>query len=275
VLTTLNPYEILPISGSLPYTFRPGLRKLTQECSLQEWWKMDEVGLATVDRVGAKLLIPMACAESGGGTIVNGDGILPTAIPIGVELTTLGASSIQQLQTLPLTGLAFPGVAISSGITITGWFRIVPPDPTPNLNTLLFSLDLTGAISGDSQLQLEISGNSATARLTRPPGATVISLTQPFPPPWPIPGQWYFFRIFYDSVLELVGMQFNDDVIFLSGAAGIVPPETFGQMTANFTCSAGAKTVNYDEIAIWAANISDSTASFIYNSGIGRTYPFV
>jgi len=46
-------------------------------------------------------------------------------------------------------------------------------------------------------------------------------------------------------------------------------------MTANFTCSAGAKTVNYDEIAIWAANISDSTASFIYNSGIGRTYPFV
>ena len=107
-------------------------------------------------------------------------------------------------------------------------------------------------------------------------GPPIGSVTIPFTPSV---GTWYFFRLFYDNILNVIGLQINNGTIFTGAVAGgIIAPGGIPLNEFNLTITGGTPgsitTVVYDEIAIWDTNISEAVGLFLYNNGAGRTFPF-
>lgn len=95
----------------------------------------------------------------------------------------------------------------------------------------------------------------------------------------PTNGTWMFYRLFYDHVTKQVGLQLDNGIIRRSTAGVVTLPASatglVAVMSFRATGALGANTAILDEVGFFPRFHSDAQASFVYNGGAGRTWPFV
>jgi hypothetical protein len=262
ISTTFSvPLVILPIPGAAPFT--PGISTVIKDCQLLEWWAQEQ--LNATPRLGSLYGTDtqLICAVAGAGSIDD----VPGLINLGTELVSTDDVETQTLESGLVNKFPYNGL-YDNGVSITGWFKV-----TQSFDASLDNFTAELAYTDTSKLTFLVQGSLAVVQIDIF-GVGAISVSVPF---IPSVGGWVFFRAFYDSVNLRVGIQLNNGIVTLSGLTGTLTTNLTGNMSVRFTSGTVAQTakVIVDELAVWGVNISNETATFLYNGGVGRTYPFV
>jgi hypothetical protein len=221
-------------------------------CNPQAWWKMDEIGDATVPRVDSV----QGILANGFNSVINTPGLINNAV-----FFSGGGGTDSHVQ----TGFTHNLPNAGTGFALTGWYNIAVSDPSQIISTeyrLFISMTFTVTWTNDVfTLQLFDSTHTLKSTIVYP---KVLALNQ-----------WYYYRAWYDPVTAEIGFQVNDSAIgaiVTTPANYAVPASSQGSFfvgTDNGTYSAKA-----DETGIFPIPISDAQSDYLWNSRSGRSYPF-
>lgn len=227
------------------------------------WFPMGEVG--NVDRID----------------VINGIPINPTA-PVG----TLNAAGKIQAQGVEFSvvgagqsGLLGDGVSFGfpqslvSGLSIVMWakwrsawnpnvhirfadFQIYGPGPGFNLN---FDLKLLWGVIFGFSVQLDQFGLPQNA------------FNSAF---LPVVGTWYFLHVYYDGATGKIGVSVNNGVPVQSiGFGGLIGG--FDSSINDIYLEDDTGQVVLSEYGIFPYKLTATQLTFLYNAGVGKTWPFV
>lgn len=97
----------------------------------------------------------------------------------------------------------------------------------------------------------------------------------------PVAGTWYFFVVFHDPVTHTYGLQINQGTVHsaatTSAPVGSMDSLTLTPTVANETAilPTPQTQILWDEYGLFDHKLDAASNDFLYNSGAGRTFPFV
>lgn len=234
-----------------------------------KWWKLEEsLTFNRVDQVDGSLFDFFA--ETAPGFISNTGGRVGNGLLFNVVDPTGNA-------TVAMATNSTPGVFNKDiGWTMTFWVRWSAIEAN---NWLRFPSMYTGP-SGWFQGMILYNGVlsagiGADLQYSLPTDAVV---SQAFNP---VLGDWYFFRLVYNGATGKMGVSINDGPLNYSAttyffAAAITVTSIMFACNPYFGGFAAADVVTIDEFGIfWNKILTDDETAYLYNSGAGRTYPYV
>jgi len=223
-----------------------------------EYWKFDESGGNRVGQIQGLLLVPQFGQAVPGvvGKINNAAKLTNKSFP-NPTLSTDSPFYRPELKNL------------GTGFSICGWANI-----TDGNQTIVF---LGFYDSSDNTLGYVFIDASAGSFQTTVSGSDYnnVSFTvhqTDSPPP---PGTWFFYRVWYDILSSRIKIQVNNGTIAQSAATLSFSSSPKGYISISSDSFAGAGSfMLVDEMGLWMPALTDDQATFLYNSGAGRTYPF-
>lgn len=233
------------------------------EPMLGDWWRMETDPTSNqVGAINSTPLIPHGTAMQTVAGKVN-NGVLLNSVN--------GATDFSYFDTAVSASLLYDG----NGVTAYGW--IYWNSGSPAIQTFNKQYDFyDGSATRVGLIGVEFNGfvNQITIYVQSFPGAYSERIIAHVP----VSGTWLFYRLFYDPIPKQVGIQLNNGVV-LRSTAGVVtlPVSVTGRvavMNYRVTGTLGVNTIIFDEVGMFPLFHSDAQASFVYNSGNGRTWPF-
>ncbi len=238
-----------------------GFRSVTSPVTVTPdfYWTLDEVSGSRVDKVHSIALVPSVAVDSTAGLFAN----------------ALHFSNSDQSGSIATANVTVPDLTlIANGWSMAGWFKVngwasAVQDSDPvfkgfanNTNWVAF-LEFN---STTSKIHFHVENDST---LFDPAEFT------------PILGQWYFFHLFYDPILQRVGYSIDNGGPVYDSHTGVVfgggittgDPYTFtanqlkGSITTGIDCLIDEMLVNLNGM------LTPSQVTYLYNSGTGRTFP--
>lgn len=203
------------------------------------YWKMEENGIA--DRIDS----------------ISGNNFIVNVNPVSAVAGHIGNASHFNSLLHELKCYAVPVIGINEPFFFAFWFKLIT-------DTTILGGDIFFQLSDDvfsGQIIVErgktfyfISGAGEGTMIFSPVPLTL--------------GTYHFLVVQYDgSEMKLK----IDDITVASGLSdgmiSVTNPISIGGPSLNGDCEV-------DEIGYWNCNITDTQASYLYNSGSGRTYPF-
>lgn len=228
-----------------------------------DWWAFETSAAASqTGAINGNLLVPH-------GTVMQ---TVPGKVSNGALLNSVnGATDFSYFDTALSASLLYDG----NGVTAYGW--IYWNSGSPAIQTFNKQYDFyNGAAVRVGLIGMDFNGfvNQLTIYVQSFPGAYSERIIAHVP----VSGTWLFYRLFYDPGPKQVGIQLNNGAV-LRSTAGVVtlPVSVTGHVAVmNFRATGifGVNTIIFDEVGMFPLFHSDAQASFVYNSGNGRTWPF-
>lgn len=241
-------------------------------------WAMDEAPASIVDAINGELLsIPsFSFGEYLHDNVAGKVGTTALRLLQGFAVGGVNFGNCQaSAQGSP--GLVYTG----TGFTLTSWVKVLSTFPDgSNANYGLFmSYLMSKASDGDSPwaFVLRYIPNSGTLifALTSNNGlVTELSGSIAYTPSF----DWEFFRVWYDATDGMLRLKINEGATqtatgtyFIAGA-----PHDDGTMDTEAIVGSADGIIDYaiDEFSLYTYVLSTAEASYLYNSGAGRAYPF-
>jgi len=218
-----------------------------------EWWKLDEAANST--RVGSVNSIPLICSANvtsvAGGKYGNATSL---------ESTSPGPSATCNNVALPVAGLAYAG----NGIDAFVWLDIATVS-TSDTTFLLTFTDSAGVavwtmqfnVRNPTSVEYEMTGGSG--------GSIALGSSSPY----------RLFEIYYDPVLTQLGFRINNGAVMDQSVIIPAPPVTAkGSVSLTYNrITAGTSSADACELAIYPAILNSTQRAYIYNAGLGRSWP--
>lgn len=237
------------------------------------WWKLEEASGNRIDQVGSYVL-----ADTNGNVTSNagkvGQASLHTSSPVPVQSILATSAYIAALNLKP------------AGVSFAGWFRFTSGTIA---DCALFAPLIQWSASGKTvtlSIQYNLSVFGAGLQLVLgdnfvPPGVAVATV-----PYTPSLGTWQFVLGTYDPVTGSLSLLLNNTI---SGAAvsalntgNAIFAAWIGGAGADFSAfsfsldsdAISAATAQFDEMCVFNSVLSASDKAFLWNGGVGKTYPF-
>lgn len=225
---------------------------VTGSCVLPvAYWKLDEAGgsVDRVDSIGSAPLQPAGVTDAGVAALISN----------GVKFTGLfgGAS----YSTTTLAALKYT----SGGFSLWGWVRLNSAGSSDLVGGPLVSY----VMSGSQQIYLAAGSNSDLQpfRVSTDSDDAFLNLSL---------GAWHFFHLFYNPAQLKYGYSIDNGAnTYLPTVVNPLPGTATAevQLQQHYTAATG-ETI-FDEIGLMVGAVLTTTqVAFIYNSGVGRTWPF-
>lgn len=223
-----------------------------------DWWKMDEastnprIGSVNGISLGALNTSSVAGGKYGNATALNSFG---GGFPTQAWVSNDGS---------PVTGLAYAGNGIDAFIWIDNPAGAINSDTiflltfTDSSGTPVWAMRFT--IDNQVGIEYDMTGG-ASGNI---PLATSTA--------------YRFFELYYDPSVARLGLRINDGAVMDQNIAiGPVPPATAkGSISITYDRrTAGSSAANVCEMAVYPAILSAAQRAYLYQGGLGRTWPVV
>jgi len=219
-----------------------------------EYWTMDESSGNRVGEIAGVLLIPQFGVPVLGvtGKVADAAEFINSAFPY---------TSLSTDFPFERTELANLG----TGFTVCGWAQLTDAFQLPFeigfYDSLLNQMGVAHISMNGGANHIQASGVDAASN------AWTLTQTDTAP----TPGDWFFFRFWFDAASTTVKLQINNGLIEESapgldysaqprGSISIFPDSSFNPGLIMLV----------DELGIWMPPLTDDEADFVYNSGLGR-----
>jgi hypothetical protein len=154
----------------------------------------------------------------------------------------------------------------TTALTVAVWFN----DPGTSADYVLFGKWNTGA--GDREYVLEVASRRTYWFVRTGDDTSNVSVVNDFDITLNV---WNFLVAWVDFGVQEIGLRLNNTstyrTAFVSGRAGTQPFELGGNIGSSDLAFPGIS----DEVGVWRRVLTDGEQTQLYNSGAGRTYPFV
>lgn len=222
---------------------------------LAAYWKLDEASGARVDSVSTNNLGSTNSVGSAAGIISN-------------------AAYFQSASTQYLGVAASTVISVGSyDFSFAGWVKLI--DKTAQ-HTIISQYDAADSKrsffllynnTGDRfQFNVSSNGIASASQAANTLGS-------------PSTNTWYFVYAYYDQQAASIGISVNNgNVDSTSSANGVFKADTPMTVGGNYNGGSGIGSLMngyIDELGYWKRKLSARELAILYNSGAGRTYPFV
>jgi hypothetical protein len=220
---------------------------VAQGVTLVSYWKLDETTGNRLDSQGGNHLVPAGANSFAAGKISN-------ALSFGTTEAEIRKTGISG------------GLLAASPFTICGWYQKTGVPLFANFiflsfelyngsHTLLWRASLRYTSAGALSFQFGLGAS----------GDAITTIT-------PSVGAWYFFRLWLGTD-QKIHAQFNEGVKYNGTVTiGSVPATTTSEIVFGPT---PVYSLLLDEVGLYSGEMNDASATALYNSGNGNTYPNV
>lgn len=231
-----------------------------------EWWAMEEPSGARVGSIQSIQLVP---TDIGGGIdIVGQPGV------VGDAATYIKGAFVPEFMLMVgeiTTDLAY---VLNTGITFFGWGRrttgtdphLQAFSPRLYLYTDALGTQLVGSLS------LEDGGVAGTARVIATNEFAFIDAAVSHPT---VLGEKFFWCLQFNPDTHEASVSINAGVPVTSFPLALteIPSAAYGQVQILFGGHFQAAECQFDETAVYYAFLSQAQIEYLYNAGLGRTWP--